>query len=53
MQLVAFLLLILVTTLKLAVFSHVLSFGHPDVYKHVAGIIAGLIFTTLLYLSAC
>ncbi len=44
--------LIICTTLKLAVFSHVLSFGHPDVYKHEAGIVAGLIFTTLLYLSA-
>lgn len=51
-SLVVFVLLILATTLKLAVFGHVLAFGHPDVYKHVAGLIAGIVFTTLIYLSA-
>ena len=52
MPVVAFALLILATTCKLAVFNHVLSFAHLDGYKHLAGITAGLIFTALLYLSA-
>ncbi len=47
----AFALLIIATTGKFALFNHVLAFGHPDVYKHLAGVLAGVVFTALLYLA--